>query len=128
MRKHLPYDPTKADSGILATPLSHQDIYFDKYFDDGAPEDDSLIKVVEGLLAELPERQRKVIEMCVLARMTYTEAGKRLKCSDQTARRETLRALAFLRSRFEASPWLSVIIDRKLIDLESPTGKELPKL
>jgi DNA-directed RNA polymerase specialized sigma24 family protein len=113
-----------ADSGVLAKDLS----YTDKYFELEATEEDSVSLVIEALLAQLPERQRTVIEMCIFSQITYTEASRQLKCSDQTVRREVLRALAFLRASLEGTPWLGVIMNSKLIEAPALNGAELPEI
>jgi DNA-directed RNA polymerase specialized sigma24 family protein len=123
-KKNLPYDPSRADSGVLAADLSYQDIYFQAQAND----EDSATLVLESLIQELPDRQRSAIEMCVLARISYAEAGRMMKCSDQTMRRETLRAIAKIKKRIEATPWLVAILDRSFLDIETSKGQELPEI
>ena len=124
MRKYLSYDPSMADSGVLAKDLS----YTDTYFTNDTPEENSEVKVIETLLAELPERQRVAIEMCIFSQITYTEAARLNNCSDQTMRRETLRALAFLKSRLEGTPWLVSIMNYKYVEPTTLSSEELPEL
>lgn len=123
-RKSLSYDPSRADSGVLAGDLSYEDVYF------GNDEigEDSAALVLDTLLVDLPERQRAAIEMCVLAQMSYAEAARMMGCSDQTMRRETLRAIEFLRTKLDATPWLAAILDRSYLPAPASGGLDLPEL
>jgi hypothetical protein len=47
----------------------------DEYFVDEKPED-PLVLVVESLLATLPEDERSVVEMCLMARMSMHETAR----------------------------------------------------
>ena len=123
-RKNLPYDPSRADSGQLAGDLSYQDEYFAI---EGTGEDSAAL-VLEGLLVDLPDRQRAAIEMCVLGQISYAEAGRMMGCSDQTMRRETLRALEFLRTKLDGSPWLAAILDRSYLPSASLGSDHLPEI
>ncbi len=122
-RKSLPYDPSRADSGVLAGDLSYDDKYFTN-----EPDEDSAALVLETLIKELPDRQRSAIEMCVLARISYAEAGRMMQCSDQTMRRETFRAIGKIKKRIEATPWLIALLDRSFLDIETSKGQELPEI
>ena len=121
--KDLPYDPSRADSGILASPLSYYDKYFDVELDD-----DSSALVLDQLLEGLPERQRAAIEMCVIGQISYAQAGRDLGCSDQTMRRETMRALELLRERLGQTPWLAAMLDRSYLPSDNSAGTELPEV
>ena len=122
--KDLPYDPSRADSGELAGTLS----YHDQYFQEERSNEDSATLVLDTLLAELPERQRAAIEMCVLGQISYAAAGRLLGCSDQTMRRETMRALDKFRARLEETPWLAAILDRTYLPVEPLNGDDLPMM
>ena len=124
VRKNLPYDPSRADSGQLAGDLSYED----KYFENSKDSEDSAALVLEGLLVELPDRQRAAIEMCVLGQISYAEAGRIMGCSDQTMRRETLRALGFLHGKLGTSPWLAAILDRSYLPSASLGSDQLPEV
>jgi hypothetical protein len=50
-RKSLPYDPSRADSGVLAGDLSYDDKYFTN-----EPDEDSAALVLETIIKELPDR------------------------------------------------------------------------
>ena len=123
-KKVLSYDPSRADSGVLAQDLSYDDIYFKI----DSSDEDSAALVLDTIIKELPERQRAALEMCVLARITYAEAGRMMKCSDQTMRRETIRATEKLKKRIEDTPWLVAILDRSFLNIESSQGQELPEM
>lgn len=122
--KSMPYDPSRSDSGVLAGDLSYEDEYFKTETD----ADDSAALVLDTLLQDLPERQRAAIEMCVLGQISYAEAGRMMGCSDQTMRRETLRALAQLRTRLGDVPWLGAILDRSYLTTDPATGQDLPEI
>ena len=121
--KDLPYDPSRADSGVLATPLS----YHDKYFEI-EPQEDSALLVLDQLLDGLPDRQRAAIEMCVISQISYAQAGRIIGCSDQTMRRETMRALSALRERMSQTPWLATMLDRSYLTANNQAGVELPEV
>ena len=123
-RKDLPYDPGRADSGQLAGDLSYHDEYFAK---EGTGEDSAAL-VLDALLVDLPERQKAAVEMCVLGQISYAEAGRMMGCSDQTMRRETLRALESLRVRLAGSPWLAAILDRSYLPSASLGSDHLPEI
>jgi DNA-directed RNA polymerase specialized sigma24 family protein len=123
-RKSLPYDPSRSDSGVLANDLS----YTDNYFNLDPNDEDSAALVLESLIQELPDRQRAAVEMCILARISYAEAGRMMKCSDQTMRRETMRAIAKIKKRIEATQWLVAILDRSFLQVETSKGEELPEI
>ena len=99
------YDPTRIDSGVLAQTFATHDKYFVE-----EPAEDSIIKVLENLMAGLPERQRDCVEMCIMKNMTYAEVSRMLGCADQTARRETLRGIAKLKIALENTPWAQNMI------------------
>lgn len=120
----MPYDPSRSDSGTLAGDLSYEDTYFKTETD----ADDSAALVLDTLLQDLPERQRAAIEMCVLGQISYAEAGRMMGCSDQTMRRETLRALDHLRTRLGDVPWLRAILDRSYLTADPATGQDLPEI
>lgn len=122
--RDLPYDPSRADSGELAGDLSYED----DYFLEERSNEDSAALVLDSLLAELPERQRAAIEMCVLGQISYAAAGRLMGCSDQTMRRETLRALAFFRARLESTPWLTTLLDRTYLPVGPLAGQDLPEI
>jgi len=122
--RDLPYDPSRADSGEMAGNLSYED----DYFLEERSNEDSAALVLDSLLAELPERQRAAIEMCVLGQISYAAAGRLMGCSDQTMRRETLRALAFFRARLESTPWLTTLLDRTYLPVGPLAGQDLPEI
>jgi len=122
--RDLPYDPSRADSGEMAGNLSYED----DYFLEERSNEDSAALVLDSLLAELPERQRAAIEMCVLGQISYAAAGRLMGCSDQTMRRETLRALAFFRARLENTPWLTTLLDRTYLPVGPLAGQDLPEI
>ena len=122
--RDLPYDPGRADSGEMAGNLSYED----DYFLEERSNEDSAALVLDSLLAELPERQRAAIEMCVLGQISYAAAGRLMGCSDQTMRRETLRALAFFRARLENTPWLMTLLDRTYLPVGPLAGQDLPEI
>lgn len=121
--KDLPYDPSRADSGVLSPALSYEDVYFENQ-----PEEDSAALVLDNLLAALPERQRAAIDMCVIGQISYAQAGRMMGCSDQTMRRETIRAIKALRSQIENVPWLAAILDRSYLPVDGLGGTELPEM
>jgi RNA polymerase sigma factor (sigma-70 family) len=123
-KKSLPYDPSRADSGILAGDLSYED----NYFTNDEINEDSAALVLDTLLSELPDRQRAAIEMCVLGQISYAEAARMMGCSDQTMRRETLRALSKLKDRLEVTPWLAAILDRNFLPAPNSKGTGLPEV
>jgi DNA-directed RNA polymerase specialized sigma24 family protein len=123
-KKDLPYDPSRSDSGVLAGDLSYEDTYFKIE----SEADDSSALVLDTLLQDLPERQRAAIEMCILGQISYAQAGRMMGCSDQTMRRETLRALAVLKQRLEDVPWLAAILDRSYLPADPAAGQELPEI
>lgn len=100
-KEKLHYDPLRIDSGVLAQDTA----VYDEYFVEDPASEDSIVKVLDKLLAELPERQRICVTMCVMSRMTYAEVGRELGCADQTARRETLRGIAKIKTALENTPW-----------------------
>jgi len=102
--------------------------YEDDYFLEERSNEDSAALVLDSLLAELPERQRAAIEMCVLGQISYAAAGRLMGCSDQTMRRETLRALAFFRARLESTPWLTTLLDRTYLPVGPLAGQDLPEI
>lgn len=120
----MSYDPSRADSGVLANDLS----YKDNYFTNDEINEDSAALVLDTLLAELPDRQRAAIEMCVLGQITYAEASRMMGCSDQTMRRETMRALVKLKDRLEDTPWLAAILDRNFLPAPNSKGTGLPEV
>ena len=100
-KEKLYYDPLRIDSGVLAQDTA----VYDEYFVEESVNEDSITRVLENLLTELPERQRICVVMCVMSRMTYAEVGRALGCADQTARRETMRGLAKIKKALEDTPW-----------------------
>lgn len=121
--KDLPYDPSRADSGVLSSSLSYEDVYFES-----APDEDSAALVLDNLLAALPERQRAAIDMCVIGQISYAQAGRMMGCSDQTMRRETIRAIKALRAQIENVPWLAAIMDRSYLPVDGIGGTTLPEV
>jgi len=121
--KDIPYDPSRSDSGVLAGDLSYYDTYFAN-----DPGEDAASLVLDTLLQDLPDRQRSAIELCVIGQVSYAEAGRMLGCSDQTMRRETMRAIKALRERMEGTPWLAAILDRSYLPTEGTGGVELPEV
>ena len=102
---------------------SYTDVYFEN-----KPEEDSAALVLDNLLAALPERQRAAIDMCVIGQISYAQAGRMMGCSDQTMRRETMRAIKALRSQLEDVPWLAAILDRSYLPVEGLGGVNLPEV
>ena len=121
--KDIPYDPSRSDSGVLAGDLSYTDEYFVN-----EPSEDASSLVLDTLLQELPDRQRSAIELCIIGQVSYAEAGRMMGCSDQTMRRETMRAIKVLRERLEGTPWLAAILDRSYLPTDGTSGIELPEV
>jgi len=121
--KDLAYDPGRVDTGVHAPRLSYTDVYFEN-----KPEEDSAALVLDNLLAALPERQRAAIDMCIIGQISYAQAGRMMGCSDQTMRRETIRAIKALRSQIEDVPWLAAILDRSYLPVDGLGGTELPEV
>jgi len=121
--KDIPYDPSRSDSGVLAGDLSYHDEYFAN-----EPGEDASSLVLDTLLEDLPDRQRSAIELCIIGQVSYAEAGRMMGCSDQTMRRETMRAIKVLRERLEGTPWLAAILDRSYLPTDGTSGIELPEV
>lgn len=119
----MPYDPSRADSGVLAGDLSYEDQYFAN-----EPAEDAAAMVLDSLLQDLPPRQRAAMEMCVIGQISYAEAGRMMGCSDQTMRRETMRAIAAVKARMEGTPWLATIMDRSYLPTDASSGVDLPEV
>ena len=56
---------------------------------------------LSALLAELPAEQREAIEARVIEERDYPDVARRLRCSEQVARKRVSRGLARLRARLE---------------------------
>lgn len=103
--KHkISYDPSMIDSGVLASSLSKEDEYFKSNDSSIHPYD-----FLENILDELTEIEKASVEMCVMQNMTYTEASRILGCSDQTARRASIRGINKIKDILKVSSWLPVI-------------------
>jgi DNA-directed RNA polymerase specialized sigma24 family protein len=102
------------DSGQLAPYFTVED----EYFANTDYADDTLIMYIGRLMDELPERQRSCIQLCVMNGHSYMEASKMIGCSDQTVRRECLRALSSIKDAILESRWASEF-DSRLPDNES---------
>ena len=103
--KHkISYDPSMADSGVLASDLSVTDEYFKNADSDTHPYD-----FLDNILNELSDIEKSCVEMCVMQNMTYTEASRILGCSDQTARRASIRGVNKIKDILKVSSWLPVI-------------------
>ena len=99
--KPLSYDPQMVDFGEMSKYFVVQDEYFLEEDDS----EDTIALYISRIMDELPERQRACIEMCIFNGHSYLEASRIIGCSDQTARRETLRALEYLKSQILESRW-----------------------
>ena len=60
---------------------------------------------LSALLAELPAEQREAIEARVIEERDYPDVARRLRCSEQVARKRVSRGLARLRARLEENNW-----------------------
>jgi DNA-directed RNA polymerase specialized sigma24 family protein len=97
------------DSGQLAPFFTVEDVYFEGDEFDG---EDTLILYIGRLMDDLPERQRSCVQLCVMNGHSYLEASRMIGCSDQTVRRECLRALKTIRDAIIESPWAAELDDR----------------
>ena len=103
-RHKISYDPSMTDSGVLANDLSVTDEYFKNTDSDTHPYD-----FLDNILDELTDIEKSCVEMCVMQNMTYTEASRILGCSDQTARRASIRGVNKIKDILKVSSWLPVI-------------------
>lgn len=115
--KPLSYDPQMVDFGEM----SKYFVTYDEYFREEEDTEDTLSLYISRIMDELPERQRSCIEMCIFNNHSYLEASRVLGCSDQTARRETLRALAYLKEQILQSRW-AYSFDSRLPDEAGVSG------
>lgn len=105
--------------------------YYDEYFVDEEPAN-PLLLVVEALLSTLPQDEREVIEMCVMARMTMHEAARELgyinkdgKEDHKMVSRRIQWGLKKMRAKLESPGFASAIASHRLpVELESVTSKE----
>lgn len=105
--------------------------YYDEYFVEESPTN-PLALVVEALLSTLPEDEREVIEMCVMARMSMHEAARELgyinkdgKEDHKMVSRRIGWGLKKLRAKLESPGFATAIAGYKLPnEMEEATSKE----
>lgn len=105
--------------------------YYDEYFVDEEPAN-PLLLIVEALLSTLPQDEREVIEMCVMARMTMHEAARELgyinkdgKEDHKMVSRRIQWGLKKMRAKLESPGFASAIAEHRLpIDFPDVTSTE----
>jgi DNA-directed RNA polymerase specialized sigma24 family protein len=117
-------DPTRYEQSdaILKAMSTH-----DEYFAEEKPED-PLVLIVEALLATLPEDERTVLEMCVMAGISMHEAARTLgyinssgKEDHKMVKRRIVRALRKLEDTLNSPGFATAIAGHKM-PVEQPTA------
>jgi len=105
--------------------------YYDEYFVEEEPAN-PLLLVVEALLSTLPDDEREVIEMCVMARMSMHEAARELgyinkdgKEDHKMVSRRIEWGLKKMRAKLESPGFATAIAAHRLpVDFPDITSKE----
>lgn len=105
--------------------------YYDEYFEEEEPAN-PLLLIAEALLSTLPDDEREVIEMCVMARMTMHEAARELgyinkdgKEDHKMVSRRIQWGLKKLRAKLETPGFASAIAAHRLpVDFPDVTSTE----
>lgn len=103
-KKHWLFDPSQAEAiGPIIAKLTHTDVYFDSTEET----ETVLMKVLDKLLADLPEDQRLAVRAIYLTGMTLRGAARALGVDHKTVKLRALKGVEGMRQRLTDTAWIS---------------------
>lgn len=124
--KRTSIDPASMEAGSIARQTGSDDRYF-------AIPEDVLTLIVRSMVDRLPEPDRSCVQMTVMHRLSYAEAGRLLApwlgrnkpIDGRTVWRWAKRGVASLQAALEESPWAAdMLVDRVPVRHEPPSQQD----
>lgn len=116
--RHFPADPAWLAAGTIGAAASAHDTYFDQQVAT------AVARILDVALEGLPADQRCALEMVVVGRCTYAELADELGTNRKQAWRVVRYAVAAVRSRLEATPWMLALLGHP-VDLTEEPDRQL---
>ncbi len=102
--RRIAIDQEQEQDGKL-NPINLLDVLCPTQADDEAPDHEARLEQVREALAELPRRERRVLQMRFFKEGTLDDAGREFGVSRERARQLESRALAMLRAKLTGENW-----------------------
>ena len=118
-RKHWLFDPSQAES---ISPIMNKLVYEDTYFE-GEDAEDTLMKVLDRLLDELPEDQKLAVRAVYLTGMTLRAAARSLGVDHKTVKLRAEKGVEALRQRLTDTAWIADMLAGRIPADEAPSRK-----